>query len=120
MSFYVFFQVLQYKKKCGELEYSNKLKDDQLKRAVSDGLVLALGPPILSSYRPRSPGLTNLNTYDIYNLMRHQCPEFEFMLYAPKRAMNTQEGISFCYLTLNMTFTVERYDRHAPKQTRKH
>ena len=30
-----FFQVLQYKKKCGELEYQCKLKDDQLKRAVS-------------------------------------------------------------------------------------
>ena len=33
--FTIFFQVLQYKKKCGELEYQCKLKDDQLKRAVS-------------------------------------------------------------------------------------
>ena len=35
--FTTFFQVLQYKKKCGELEYQCKLKDDQLKRAVSNG-----------------------------------------------------------------------------------
>lgn len=28
-------QVLQYKKKCGELEYTLKLKDDELKRSVS-------------------------------------------------------------------------------------